>query len=199
VGAVSVAALREQIRILEGGARVRRRRAPSGVGEIDALVGGLPRPGLVEISGQPGLGATRFGARLAAAATRAGRVAWIDTERRLFPPALAEHGVILEHLLVIRPPAGGSALAGRGSAPEAWATEQVLRSGCFALVLVSGGRIDRATGHRWGLAAEHGQSTGVILRAEPARELPAEIRLQVVSRHGEPELVVTRDRAGITP
>lgn len=186
--AVTVEALREQIRVLEGGSRIGRTRVPSGVPAFDRLVRGLPRPGLVEITGMEGLGATGFGARLAAAVTRAGWVAWVDVERKLFPPALAESGVNLDRLLVIRPPADGSRA-------EAWAAEQVLRSGCFGLVLISGARIDRATGQRWGLAAEQGRSTGVLISREPARDLPAEIRLQVTSRGGVPDLVVVRDRS----
>ena len=122
--------LRAQIRALEGGAPVRRQRQTSGVEEIDRLLGGLPRPGIVEVCGRVGAGRVRVvGALLAAATARRRAVVWVDPMRRLYPPALAELGVELRRLLLVRP-------AEDGRQPWLWAAEQLLRSGCFELVVV---------------------------------------------------------------
>lgn len=187
--AVSLEALRARIRALEGSAPVQRRRVQTGIESIDQLVQGLPCPGIVELCGPDGSGRTRVALELASAATRARRaVAWVDPLRVLYPPAAAALGVDLDRLLIIRPPADGSH-------PEIWATEQLLRSGCFALVISHlperrGAR--RFGGHQWARAAERGQCTGVVLGERPQRDVPAEIRLQT----GGGRLSVLRDRGG---
>ena len=187
--AVSLEALRAQIRALEGGAPVHRRRASTGVQLIDDLVQGLPCPGIVEICGAPGSGRMQLALQLAAEVTRNRQaVAWVDPLCQLYPPAAADYGIDLDRLLVVRPPANGSH-------PEIWATEQLLRSGCFSLVISSlpgkkGAR--RAGGHQWARAAERGQCTGVVLSEYPVRDVPAEIRLQT----GGGQVSVLRDRSG---
>jgi hypothetical protein len=139
----------------------------------------------MEVSGSPGAGATRLVGALAAAAR--GRIAWVDVDRSLYPPAIVELGVDPRHLLMIRP-------AADGARPEEWAMEQLLRSGCFPLVVVSGIRcVQRGAGHRWALAAEHGRCTGIVLSRSPQRELPAEVRLQVAAD----AVAVGKDRDGI--
>lgn len=180
--AVSLDALRARIQALEG-RRVQRRREPTGVEALDGLVQGLPQPGLVEFHGSVGQGATRLAADLLVRHTRFGRpVAWVDADRQLHPPALAQRGVDLRFLLLVRPPAGH----------PVWAIEQLLRSGIFPVVVVSGlTRLGRA-GTRWARAAEQGGCTGVLVSEQPQRALPADLRL-AVDREG---LTVVRDRAG---
>jgi hypothetical protein len=191
MGSAALDELRARIRELEGAPAVQRRRAPSGVPAWDAIAQGLPVPGVVEISGPEGAGRSRLALALAAPQTRLGRrVAWVDPMSRLYPPSAEDHGVDLGRLMIVRPPEDGSA-------PWAWATEQLLRSGCFALVVVDfpphpGSR--RTLAHAWARAAERGGSTAIVLAARPVRELPAEIR---VSASGG-ELVVVRDRGGPT-
>lgn len=191
MGSAALDVLRARIRALEGGARVERRRVSSGVDELDDLLGGLPVPGIVEICGPEGSGRARVALGVAAAVTRSGRsVAWVDPLARLYPPSAADHGVRLEQLLVVRP-------AEDGSAPWAWATEQLLRSGCFGLVVVdlperTGSR--RALSHGWARAVEHGRSTALVISRRPTRELPADVRLSA----GDGRLVVLRDRVGIS-
>ena len=95
-------ALRAQIRALEGGAPVQKHRESSGVGVIDELLGGLPRPGIVEVCGALGSGRVLVAGSLLAEATRRRRaVVWVDPLRRLYPPALAELGVELDRLLIV--------------------------------------------------------------------------------------------------
>src|SRR5690606_32371474 len=192
--AVSLDALRARIREIEGSARVERRRHSSGVELVDELVGGLPCPGLVEISGPPGTGRTRLALQLVAAATAGGRaVAWVDPERRLYPPAVEALGVPLHRLLLVRPPAVAS--PGEGG-PVVWAAEQILRSGCFPLVVVNlpdqREGFDRGGGHTWARAAERGHCTALVLTTRPRRPFPAEIRLAT----GAGRVQVLRDRGG---
>lgn len=185
----AIAALRAQIRVLEGGASVGGAREAAGVPEVDRLVGGLPRPGLLELCGAPGSGAARLALALVAAETAVRRrVVWVDRPRALYPPAAHALGVDLDRLLIIRP---ASADAG------VWAIEQVLRSGCFRLVVAvaaCGVAEPRAAGVRWRHAAEQGGCTGVFVTRDRAasRALQPDVRLVV----GEGRVVVDRDRSG---
>lgn len=189
VSGIALDALREKIRAIEGAPSVRRRRLSTGVEAFDRAVGGLPAPGILEIIGPVGAGRTRLALALAARITRAERrVAWVDTASRLYPPAAADHGVALDRLWVVRPPMDESA-------PWAWATEQLLRSGRFPLVVVElperlGTR--RALAHGWARAAEHGGATALVITHRSVREIPADVRVSV----GNGALVVLRDRLG---
>ncbi len=180
--AVSLDALRVRIRALEG-RQVQRRREPCGVPELDALVGGLPAPGIVELHGPLGAGVTRLAAGVLARHALLGRpVAWVDVGRELYPPALAELGLDLRWLLLVSPPGGH----------EAWAVEQLLRSGCFPVVAVSGLQRIRRAGARWAHAAEQGACTALVLARQPERSLPADLRISVDTEG----LTVVRDRVG---
>ena len=188
--AAALDVLRARIRTLEGGPRIERRRAPSGVERIDTLVGGIPVPGLVEITGADGAGRTSLAVELAAVCTTARRlVAWVDPMARLHPPAAASRGVTLERLLVVRP-------VEDGSSPWVWATEQLLQSGNFPIVVVDlpprsrGVGSRRVASHGWARAAEHGCCTAIVLSSRTTRELPADVRISV----GDQRLTVLRDR-----
>lgn len=152
---------------------------PSGVAWLDTLARGLPRPGLVELAGVPGSGRMRAALALAAAEPA---TAWVDCERLLYPPAALAHGVDLAAQLWIQPTADRCI----------WAAEQVLRSGCFALVIVVEPPALGRAGARWVHAAEAGACTGLVLSSRPQRSLPADLRLQ--AHRGE--LTVARDRGG---
>jgi recombination protein RecA len=178
--ALSLDALRERIRAIEGN-RVPQRRSPSGVGALDRLIEGLPQPGVVEISGLPGTGRLRVIAGVAALFACGGQpIAWVDPLRHLYPPALAAAGVDLERSLWVCPP------------PDrlSWALEQVVESGAFPLVVSVDPPVRAQTGRRWGLAAEKGGVTLMVTQLRPARDLPACVRLGI---QGE-QLVVLRDR-----
>lgn len=185
----AIEALRAQIQVIEGGPRVVRRRVPTRVAEIDAVLGGLPEPGIVEVSGPVGSGRARWVLPILKQATSEGLiVAWVDPLQRVHPPALAGSGVRLDQLLIVRPPEDGTS-------PWVWATEQLLRSGCFARVVVdmpprTGSR--RSASHRWARSAERGCSTALVLSERPTRELPADVRVSV----GGNRWTVVRDRGG---
>jgi protein ImuA len=178
----AVRALRDRIREIEG-ERVGVVATPCGLPEIDRLLGGLPSPGLLELHGPPGGGRAGVALGLAAALTQRERlVAWVDAGEQLYPPAAAARGVVLPRLLVVRP------------APDrvTWAAEQLLRSGCFSLVVISEPRLRGQEGYRWARAVEAGGCTGVVLVEHPSRALPATQRLAV----GQGRISVVRDRVG---
>ncbi|MBX2811609.1 MAG: hypothetical protein KTR25_07360 [Myxococcales bacterium] len=106
----------------------------SGVPEIDQLLAhhgqpGVPQGALTILRGQPGSGRTSTAARILAHATqRAQPVAWIDVEGFIYPPALHQHHLQLERLLIIQPSLSQSV----------YAAEQVLRSGLFSWVALTG-------------------------------------------------------------
>lgn len=184
--ALTIAELRARIRTIEGGSRIEHPREPSGCAAVDALIGGLPRPGLIELHGAEGSGVDRLALTLAAAETGTRRrVAWIDRPRTLYPPAALALGVDLDRLLVIQP---ADAAAG------AWAIEQVLRCGCFRLVVAVAERgvaEPRFAGTRWRQAAEKGACTALFVTRESAtRALQPDVRLVVA--HGR--ISVDRDR-----
>jgi hypothetical protein len=178
---VSLEALRARIREIEGN-HVQARRRQSGVSEVDQLLGGLPSPGLVEVSGAPGSGRTRFALAIAAQLTQRGRpVVWLDFDRDLYPPSVVDHGVDPAWLVIVQPSVD------RG----VWAAEQVLRSGCFPLVVLGGDLLTRWAGQRWAHAAEQGGSTGLLLRSKPSRIIPSTVRLAVSGGRA----TVVRDRS----
>ncbi|MBN2797929.1 MAG: hypothetical protein JXX28_02165 [Deltaproteobacteria bacterium] len=182
MGAVSLEALREQIRALEG-APVRGTVQETGVPLVDELLGGLPVPGLVELLGPQGSGRARLALTVVAALQRRGEwVCWVDFAGAFYPPAAAQRGVELSSLLVVRPPAG------RG----AWAVEQILRSGLFSLVVAADPPALGPAGARWARAAEGGMSTGMVLRGRSGRDLPVAARVAF----GAGEAVVTRRVGG---
>jgi hypothetical protein len=194
VAVTSLDALRARIREIEG-APVVRRRVSLGVTALDAALGGLCVPGLVELYGAPGSGCTRLGLMIAASFQQRGeQVAWVDVPQRLYPPAIAEYGVRPTDLMMFRPPRERAA----------WAVEQLARSGAFALLVVqspepapkstherpSAPPQDRRAGMQWDRAAEAGQCLIVVLSASPSRALPADVRVEVDAG----QLVVHRDR-----
>lgn len=180
-------ALRARIRQIEGRPATRRRVRPTGVSAVDDALGGLPQPGLVELFGPPGSGATRLALALVAARTRTERVGWVDPQHLLYPPTARALGVDLERLVLLRPPAD----------LVAWSVEQLLRSGCFSLVVATSPPAAAGVGRRWDRAAERGGATLLVCGTQPHRDLPSQAQLATrrtaarVQRH-------RHGRAGVT-
>ena len=173
---VDLDALRAKIGVLESGvSRVCRVRVASGWEALDRQIGGLPRPGLMELCGPIGSGRTRIGFRFMVQATGQGqRVAWVDSEHTLYPPAAFQEGVGLRGWALIRTPL-------QAHDRLVWVVEQVLRSGCFPLVVVDVPQemVLRHVGYRWARASEQGGSSVILLTERPYRGLPVEVRIQV--------------------
>ena len=178
--AATLQALRAKIRAIEGVSPTRCRRVPARVSQFDDLVGGLPRPGILEICGPLGSGRTHLAlALVSACAKQRELVAWVDWQERLYPLALSERE--LGALLIAQP------VAQQGE----WVTEQLLRSGCFPVVIVADpSGIKR--GARWRLAAEQGHASLIVLSRKPSPRISPDIRLSLANQM----VSVVRDRSG---
>jgi hypothetical protein len=158
-------ALTEQVRQCE---TARRRNTTAvvstGYAVLDRFLPqrGLHRGTLVEwLVREGGSGATT----LALAAARqacgeTGTLVVVDRRRTFYPLAAAACGIDLSRLLVVRP---------QHDRDESWAIDQALRSGGASTVLAWPEKLDDHLFRRLQLAAEAGETLGLLLR--PARAL----------------------------
>ena len=160
-----LAQLRARIGALEGlpmtAARTSGATAPFGLAALDDCLpwGGLPAGGLHEIRAEraaaPGaaLGFAGFClGRLAAA--RPGRVLWLTLSDHLHPPGLADLGVPVERLLLVRPARATELL---------WAAEEALRCQGVAGLLADIHGADFKAARRLSLAARRSGVPGLLL------------------------------------
>ena len=116
-------------------------------------------------------------------------IAWIAPPHEPYAPALAQQGIQLTRLLVVRP----------GTAVEAlWAAEQALSSGvCAAVLLWLKGTDDRWL-RRLKLAAEAGGALAVLFRPERHRfeSSPAGLRLLMTRGEHEAKLELLKVQGG---
>src|SRR6202521_4992441 len=102
---------------------------------------------------------------------------WIAPPHEPYAPALAQQGIELGRLLVVRPNTATEAL---------WAAEQALSSGvCAAVLLWLKGTDDRWL-RRLKLAAEAGGSLGVLFRPERHRFESSPANLRIIMSQGSP-------------
>jgi hypothetical protein len=154
----------------------------TGKSSLDARLpgGGWPTASLIEVLlDETGLGEVQLFLPALVACQRntqdgseASWLVWIAPPHEPYAPALAQQGIELGRLLVVRPSTATEAL---------WAAEQALSSGvCAAVLLWLKGTDDRWL-RRLKLAAEAGGSLGVLFR--PARHRfessPANLRLSL--------------------
>ena len=172
--------LKERLRRWEGVERGAAEAALStGSAELDRLLpqGGLALGTLLEwLSVGEGAGAATLTLVLAARVQKQGSaLVVIDESRDFYPPGAAYLGIDLEQTLVVQPANPRDAL---------WAWEQALRSPAACAVWGSIERLDDRSFRRLQLAAEAGQSLGLLLRPETCRRATswAEARLLVSAR-----------------
>jgi hypothetical protein len=182
--------------IWRGRARLRGARGePTGHPALDALLpdGGWPRGALSEIlHARDGVGEVQLVLPTLAALTRRGeRVVWVAPPYEPCAVALAQRGVVLDHLIVLRPSNQQEAL---------WATEQCLRSGAVGAVLAWPGRVDTTKLRRLALAAEAGNALGFIWRDVRAahESSPAALRLVSQREYAREQVRVLRCRGLLT-
>jgi hypothetical protein len=116
-------------------------------------------------------------------------IVWIAPPHEPFAPALAQQGIELRRLIVVRPASAVEAL---------WAAEQALSSGvCAAVLLWLKGTDDRWL-RRLKLAAEAGGALGVLFRPERHRfeSSPASLRLLLTRGDREPRLEIIKVQGG---
>ncbi len=155
----------------------------TGKSSLDARLpgGGWPTASLIEVLlDDTGLGEVQLFLPALVESQRGGEapwLVWIAPPHEPYAPALAQQGIELGRLLIVRPPSATEAL---------WAAEQALASGvCAAVFLWLKGTDDRWL-RRLKLAAEAGGALGVLFRPGRHRfeSSPASLRL-AVSRGGD--------------
>ena len=135
----------------------------TGLGEVQLFL-----PALVECQRRMGDGH----------ADDASWLVWISPPHEPYAPALAQQGIELARLLVVRPASATEAL---------WAAEQALGSGvCAAVLLWLKGTDDRWL-RRLKLAAEAGGALGVLFRPERHRFESSPANLRVLMTQGAHE------------
>lgn len=182
--------------VWRGRTRMRGARGePTGHPALDALLpdGGWPRGALTEIlHARDGVGEVQLVLPTLAALTRRGeRVVLVAPPYEPCAVALAQRGVALDQLIVLRPSGQQEAL---------WATEQCLRSGAVGAVLAWPGRVDTTKLRRLALAAEAGGALGFIWRDVRAahESSPAALRLVAQREYAREQVRVLRCRGLLT-
>jgi hypothetical protein len=152
---------------------------PTGFAPLDAVLpGGGWRSGtLVELMPTDvGIGELRLLMPAFARMTRNERhVAFIAPPYIPFAPALAQHGVRLSHLLIVKAQTPQDIL---------WSLEQILRCPSFGAAVAWPAQVKDREIRRLQLAAESGRSTGFIYRPTAAAHeaSPAAVRLRLTAR-----------------
>ena len=155
---------------------------PSGFSALDSVLpgGGFPGAALTEILHDAhGIGELRLVMPALARLSRGGRwIAMIAPPFVPYAPALAAQGMDLSRLLVVHPADQPQAL---------WSVEQALRSGTCAAVMAWPNRCDDRSLRRLQLAAESGNSMGLLFRNHTAasERSPAALRLALGQSSGQ--------------
>lgn len=143
--------------------------------------GGVEAGSLVEVLGAPGAGALRLALRLAAglqARSRDRTVVIVDpldpTGLALYPPALAQAGLDLTRLVLLRP-RGADALP---------CLDEVLRSSAVSAAVARVPLLPPTASHRLRQAAGQGGGVGVLVRPDTARGEVSAAGLRLLVREG---------------
>ena len=174
IGQPTVAALRAELRRLEGAGRRVQATAPIGVAALEQVLpgGGLARGALHEIvAGEVAMPAAEgFAASLLAGLARSGPVLWCMMEDGLYGPGLARLGLAPDRLILVR---------ARRSEDLLWAMEEGLKTPGLAAVLGVPRRLDLTASRRLLLAAEASGVTCLVLRPEAETSSVAVTRWRV--------------------
>ncbi|MBS0389466.1 MAG: translesion DNA synthesis-associated protein ImuA [Proteobacteria bacterium] len=152
---------------------------PTGFAQLDAALpgGGWPVGAITELMPEAqGIGELSLLMPALAQLCRAGRyLAWIAPPCLPYPPALVQHGLALERMLLVQAHDARAVL---------WATEQVLRCPAIGAVLAWPASLDDRRVRRLQLAAEAGGSCGLLYRPPAAAQQhsPAALRLKLSAR-----------------
>lgn len=171
----------------------------SGHAELDALLpgGGWPLGVLSEICcTQTGLGEISLLLPALARLQDASRwLAWVAPPYPLYAPALAQAGIDPARCLLVEPPQPGLRHGAARAQQALWASEQLLRGGACAAVLLWWDGEDTNALRRLQLAAESGQSLALLFRPAAAalRLSPAALRVRV---EAGPALEILKCRGG---
>ncbi len=145
-----------------------------------ACGGGWPQGALSEILSARAQGLSLLLPALARLSRGERWLAWIAPPHIPYAPGLEARGICLQRLLVARELDARARL---------WTAEQALRSGACAMVLLWPEGVDKVQLRRLQLAAEQGDSIGVLFRPlrDARQRSPAALRLRVTPPGPSPE------------
>jgi hypothetical protein len=156
--------------------------------------GGMVRGQTIElVSSTRASGATYFALILARQICQThGLFVLIDRNQDFHPAILLALGFDLNHVLLVHP---------QSEEDHLWALEQALADSCVAVVWTQIDKIDKRYQRRWQLAAERGQTIGLLQRPERALGHPtwATIQLEVRANPHSHWLTGNRRAAGNWP
>jgi protein ImuA len=167
----------------------------SGFAQLDANLpgGGWPTGAIAELMCDAiGIGELELLMPALSNLARAGRyIAWIAPPYLPYAPALAQRGLALDRVLLIKTRTWQESL---------WATEQALRCPAIGATLSWPAYIADKNVRRLQLAAESGGSLGFLYRpAEAARESsPAALRLRLHASLDDLIIEIQKSRGGLT-
>jgi hypothetical protein len=157
----------------------------TGIAAVDALIGGLPRASLTEISGPPSSGRTALELALMASLTTKGEAcALIDAEDAFDPASALEAGVELERLLWVRC---------RGLEQALRAADLLLGAGGFGAVVLDladvparrARRVPLSYWFRFRRAVEGTSTVLALIDEEPCAQSAASLVLRLKSEGAE--------------
>jgi hypothetical protein len=164
---------------------------PTGFAALDAALpgGGWPAGAVTELMPDTaGIGELSLALPALARLTQAGRhVVWIAPPHLPYPPALLQHGLLLERLLLIQAAEPASQL---------WSAEQLLRCAAIGAVLCWPLTLDDRRVRRLQLAAEAGGGCALLYRPIAAAQAPspAALRLRLQSAPGGLRIEIRKAR-----
>ncbi len=149
---------------------------PTGHPQLDATLpgGGWPANAVMEmVTPQWGMGELQLLLPLMRSITQQKRwILWISPPYVPYAPALERAGIDMDYVILIQPDS---------SCKEAlWGIEKALQTRACALVLAWLDWLPNAVVRRLQLAAEEGQSLGVLFRHRDGEHSPAALRLKLV-------------------
>ncbi len=164
----------------------------TGFPALDARLpdGGWPKGALLEVVvPRWGIGELRLMLPALAALSKQPRWSmWINPPFIPYAPALAEAGVALDHTLIVTP---------RQPATEtAWSMEKALRAGTCAIVMAWTDRLPDRSVRRLQLAAEQGNSLGVLFHSKENGPSPAAVRIRLEPTESGLEVQILKARGG---
>ena len=152
---------------------------PTGFSQLDAVLpgGGWPANAVVEIiTEQWGIGELQLLAPVMSRLNQAqGWLVWVAPPYIPYPPALQNMGIDTRRVIILHPEHKNNDVI--------WSMEKTLRSAQCAMTLAWPQRVSHTAIRRLQLAAQSGQSFGVLFRNTAAKTSPATLRLQLTATH----------------
>lgn len=136
----------------------------------EALDGGLPTQGIVDIHTMLGIGELRLllPSLLARQTQQPRLLVFIAPPLAVNPEMFAEYGIALEQILIVNPSSKQDAL---------WSAEQCLKSGCCHSVLLWHDDLEIHQAKRLQLAAEQGDALQILIRQRPRTHIALPVPL----------------------